>query len=210
MVGSTLYYIHDPMCAWCWGFVPVWQAIQKSLPNNVNTRYVLGGLAPDSDQVMPLAMQQYIQSNWKRIQQVVPTTQFNDDFWTQCQPRRSTYPACRSVLAAKEQGAQYEQQMIQGIQQAYYLNAENPSDNEVLVLVAGRIGLNTERFIQHLNSAEVQQQLDNDIQLYHQLSEKTGVSGFPSLVLKVGSNYQALPIDYHNPRITLNVIGECS
>ena len=50
---SVLYYIHDPMCSWCWGFVLTWKAIQDGLPSNVMVDYVAGGLAPDDDQPMP-------------------------------------------------------------------------------------------------------------------------------------------------------------
>ena len=42
-------------------------------------------------------------SNWKRIQEVIPGTKFNYDFWTLCEPKRSTYPSCRAVICAKNQ-----------------------------------------------------------------------------------------------------------
>ena len=127
--GFTLYYFHDPMCSWCWGFRPTWQALQENLPDTVAVQYVLGGLAPDSDQSMPDELRRMIQNTWQRIQQELGT-EFNFDFWTQNTPRRSTFPACRAVIAAHQQGM--EQEMILAIQQAYYLRALNPSDLSIL------------------------------------------------------------------------------
>ena len=47
---AKLYYIHDPMCRWCYTFLPVWINIRSS----ISEQYILGGLASDSDQPMPL------------------------------------------------------------------------------------------------------------------------------------------------------------
>ncbi|MCK4675769.1 MAG: DsbA family protein, partial [Gammaproteobacteria bacterium] len=137
----TLYYVHDPMCSWCWGFRPVWMHLQKALNGMVNIQYVLGGLAADTDQPMSENMQNSIRENWQRIQQDIPETEFNYDFWSLCRPRRSTYPACRAVIASKMQQSLIEKEMILAIQQAYYLDAKNPSNEDVLIQLAANIGL---------------------------------------------------------------------
>ena len=64
--------------------------------------------------------------NWIKIQKNVPGTEFNYDFWTLNEPRRSTYLSCRAVIAAKKQHPDFEILMIERIQKAYYLNAQNP------------------------------------------------------------------------------------
>ena len=68
--------------------------------DKLSIEYKVGGLAPDSDEPMPLDMQQFLQQTWHRIEQQLGT-KFNHDFWHTAQPRRSTYPACRAVLVAK-------------------------------------------------------------------------------------------------------------
>ena len=109
---STLIYVHDPMCSWCWSFSPVWRAVKKGLDDNIEIQYLLGGLAPDSHEPMPKDMQQSIRSTWQRIQQEVPGTEFNFDFWEKCQPRRSTYPACRAIIACRKQQPNLEEDML--------------------------------------------------------------------------------------------------
>jgi putative protein-disulfide isomerase len=196
------------MCAWCWGFRPVWQTIRQNLPKHVVVQNVLGGLAPDSDEPMPIEMQQYIQANWRRIEQTIPGTSFNDDFWRLCQPRRSTYPACRAVLSAKKQGEEFEEKMIESIQRAYYLNAQNPSDDDVLIALADSLGLQVDTFRKDLNSEFIYQALTDNLVRYSDLASKTGASGFPSLVLQVNELFYAVPRDYLNAQTTLDYIQQ--
>ncbi|MFT5132007.1 MAG: putative protein-disulfide isomerase, partial [Gammaproteobacteria bacterium] len=107
-MSAILYYFHDPMCSWCYAFHPTLLRLKTKLPDNIELRYVLGGLSPDEDELMPESMQLSIKDHWQRIQQVVPGTKFNFDFWNVCKPRRSTYPACRAVIAATNQGKKFE------------------------------------------------------------------------------------------------------
>jgi putative protein-disulfide isomerase len=206
---KILHYIHDPMCSWCWGFRPAWESIRAGLvaiDSSIEVGYVLGGLAPDSNEPMPLETQRYVRDNWQRIQQVIPGTVFNDAFWETCQPRRSTYPACRAVIAATQQGEVHQEPMILAIQQAYYLHAKNPSNEDVLSECAQAIGLDMNVFIATLNSQCAQRELEDNIAYYHYLRQCSGVSGFPSLVLEVGDRLLAVPVDYNNPTISLDFI----
>ncbi len=198
---TVLYYIHDPMCSWCWAFRPVWDEVQRRLPEAVSVTYLLGGLAPDSDVPMPESTQQEIQRHWKTIQQRVPGTRFNFDFWRVCTPRRSTYPACRAVIAARKQNPAA---MICSIQDAYYLQARNPSDDDVLVDLAEYLGLDAEQFRRDLNTPETQQQLADEIHL----SQSIGVQGFPSLILKKKKSLRAIQIDYNDAEMILQQIHD--
>jgi len=191
-VLPTLYYIHDPMCSWCWGFRPVWNEVQAALADKVNIHYLLGGLAPDTDKAMSESMQRSIRSTWQRIQQEIPGTEFNYDFWIDCQPRRSTYPSCRAVIACAMQRPELQYQMILTIQQAYYLQAKNPSDTDVLIELAKYVGLDHVRFARDLDSDECRTLFENELdktRAFH-------VSSFPSLILSAGADEYPIHIDY--------------
>ncbi len=190
----VLYYVHDPMCSWCWGFRPVWTQVQQALNGIVNIQYVLGGLAPDTDQPMPENMQRSIRDSWQKIQQEIPGIEFNYDFWSVCKPRRSTYPACRAVIASKMQLPQAEKEMILAIQQAYYLDAKNPSDDDVLIQLADDIGLNTDTFVSDFKSSTCRNELEREMLLTRNLH----VSSFPSLVLSQAGKDTTIHIDYNN------------
>jgi len=199
---TVLYYIHDPMCSWCWAFRPVWDEVHRRLPESVSVTYLLGGLAPDSSVPMSENIRQEIQRHWKTIQQRVPGTRFNFDFWRTCIPRRSTYPACRAVIAARKQNPSLEDAMIRAIQEAYYLQARNPSDDDVLIDLAEHLGLDTGQFHRDLNAQKTQNQLASEIRL----SQSIGAQAFPSLILKKEEGLRAIRIDYNDVEIILRQI----
>lgn len=203
MSATQLIYVHDPMCSWCWAFAPTWRDLEAYCQaRGLSTRYLLGGLAPDTDQPMPLAQRQTIEGYWRRIQQVVPGTRFNFDFWTQCTPRRSTYPACRAVIAAREQGR--ENDMIQALQEAYYLNAQNPSDESTHLALAQQLGMNTAQYQNTLTSANTQAVLQQEIMQARQW----GVQGFPSLLLMHDDLLLNVPISYANVQEQIHQLAQ--
>ena len=201
----VLCYVHDPMCSWCWGFRKVWQELQEQLNGSLTIKYVLGGLAPDSDLPMPLALQETISNTWRKIQQEIPGTEFNYNFWTECQPRRSTYPACRAIIACRMQQTKLELDMLLAIQHAYYLHAKNPSDNDVLIQLANDIGLNADVFAKDIESEACQKLLLDELQE----SRRLYVHSFPSLVLSHKNIDSAIAIDYNDShQILQSILGK--
>jgi putative protein-disulfide isomerase len=190
--GRQLIYIHDPMCSWCWGFRRTFEQLCASLPQHVSVTRLLGGLAPDSDQPMPADMQTRLQQTWLRIQQRIPGTRFNFDFWQACDPRRSTWPACRAVIAAREFDTVLETAMIAAIQRAYYLEARNPSDINTLVSLAEHLGIDGMAFAQRLDAPETQATLADEIAQ----TRSMGADSFPSLRLQTGDSLWPVPVDY--------------
>lgn len=189
---ATLYFVHDPMCSWCYAFRPVWSQIQQQLPTGIQVQYVLGGLAPDSDQPMPAETRAYIQGQWREIVERVPGTLFNFAFWETCQPRRSTYPACRAVLLARQHGRESEISMIHAIQDAYYRQARNPSDDSTLCELAQQVGLDAGAFARALNAEATRQALLEDIRF----ARSIGGNRFPSLFLERHGAIRPIPHHY--------------
>ncbi|MEO1925832.1 MAG: DsbA family protein [Gammaproteobacteria bacterium] len=202
---TTLYYVHDPMCSWCWAFRPSLNALLAELPEQIDVIRLLGGLAVDSDEPMPDATKAYVQRNWQAIEQRVPETKFNYDFWEYCQPRRSTYPACRAVIAARAQGKEFDKKMTLAIQQAYYLQARNPSDVSVLTELAIEVGLDKDKFNAGLLSAETDEILQKEINLSRQL----GLNSFPGLLLDTGDKQIRIDPEYLNADIMLKKMLPC-
>lgn len=194
-----LYYIYDPMCSWCWGYSPTWLLLQKKLEPFVQINTLVGGLAEDSNVPMPEEMQHFLQQTWKKISAELGT-QFNFDFWSQCQPKRSTYPSCRAVLIARQHHK--EQAMCLAVQEAYYLHAQNPSEVNTLTKIAVSIGLDGDSFAREINSDRVNQQLVSEIAKVRTMP----VQGFPSLVLSVGGEQFPVRVDYKNWQTNYDVI----
>lgn len=192
------------MCSWCWGFSEAFRQLREHLPVSILVKRVLGGLAPDTDQPMPAELKQQIIAGWQRIEAMIPGVKFNFDFWKKCQPRRSTYASCRAVIAARQQGEQYDVLMTRAIQKAYYQQARNPSEDETLIELAIELGLSRQRFIDDFYSHEVKTMLQQEIDLSRHLF----VESYPSLVLQVNDSISVIEIDYTDYQTMLKQIRE--
>ena len=190
------------MCSWCWGYRPEWLKLKSAVQGELQLINVLGGLAPDSDQPMPVDMQQAIEGHWRKIQAMLGT-KFNFDFWRVCQPRRDTYKASRAVIVADSH--ELGEEMIAAVQQAYYLRAMNPSEPEILADLAAELGLNRSLFMQDLVSVQTETELQSQLAL----SAKLKVNGMPCLVLGHGSKNTIIRHDYQDYRISLAEIQNC-
>ena len=203
MMKITLYYVYDPMCSWCYGFKKTFDEVKNELSSDIDIVYVAGGLAPHNDEPMAIEMQEKLESIWQQITEYTGT-KFNHEYWRVNKPRRSTYLSCQAVIAARLQNK--EDQMISAIQEAYYLKAKNPSNEDTLVSCAKEIGLEAVKFKKDLYSQEVLSLFQTDLKLKSTLR----VQGFPSLVLKYKKEAYPINIDYNNKDNILKQINNLS
>ena len=182
------------MCSWCWGFSRTLNELLENLPKEIIVQRLLGGLAPDSDAPMPKEMKESIKSNWSRIEDTISGVKFNYDFWDKTIPRRSTYPACRAVIAARKQGTEYDCKMTAAIQRAYYQEARNPSDNSTLIELAGELKLSTSKFECDLISDDIENELIDELSFSRELYAES----YPSLVLVIGEESFTIKINYND------------
>ncbi len=175
IVKMRLVYVMDPMCSWCYAFEP---ELEEFLAKHTSAvvEFVMGGLAPDSDEPMDENLKQTISSYWYEIQNKTQVT-FNHDYWKLNTPYRSTYPACRAVIAAESLKTDSAHKMIKEIQSAYYMEAKNPSLKETLVSCASSIGLDEKKFLKVFESEETEKRLQEHFNKRRALE----VRAFPTL-----------------------------
>tara|TARA_Y100000748_G_scaffold113043_1_gene94550 strand:- start:152 stop:736 length:585 start_codon:yes stop_codon:yes gene_type:complete len=190
------------MCSWCWAFRQSLNTLIEKLPKEINIIRLLGGLAPDSDIAMPDNIREYVLQNWRAIEEKVPETKFNYDFWKKCRPRRSTYPACRAVIAARKQKNKFDMTMTLAIQKAYYMQARNPSDYETLIELAEEIGADKTKFSKDITSLETDKILKEEIQK----SKSLELNSLPSLLFVNGERKVKIEPDYLDAQAMLNKI----
>jgi len=190
--NNTLYYIYDPMCSWCYAFEQSLQVLKQQLPSGLEFQAILGGRPADSNTPMPINTQLMIQQAWRQIENTVPHIQFNFDFWTNNTAFRSTYPACRAVLAAENQSPLLADPMRKAIQHAYYQEAKNPSLIDHLINCAEQLKLDINQFHHDLLSPAISDKLTEHIQF----SRLLGVSSYPSLRLILLDEIYTISIDY--------------
>ncbi len=202
--NNTLYYIYDPMCSWCYAFEESLAEIKLKLPALIAYKEIVGGLAADTDLAMPAETQAMVQQAWRQIEHTVPSIQFNFDFWSKNTPYRSTYPACRAVLAAKSQGKYFANAMRKSIQKAYYQDAKNPSLSSTLLECAKSTDLNTKQFAIDYTSNEINSKLLEQIAFSRDLP----VNSYPSLRLVINNEIHTIPVNYTQAAPSLQKIQQ--
>ena len=92
--------------------------------------------------------------------------------------------------------------MIDAIQNAYYQQALNPSDNDILIALATKIGLPEKAFQEKFTAEQTQLILEQQLSQCQQMNARS----YPSLILKIGTGYWPVSIDYHNIDVILDNI----
>ena len=100
-------------------------------------------------------------------------------------------PVGRSFLPNK-QHPDFENLMIYGIQKSYYLEAQNPSNEDVLINIAENLGLDIAKFKMALKSSQVNEILLDEIKL----SRSMDMNSMPSLVLQINGTLKGIDIEY--------------
>jgi putative protein-disulfide isomerase len=143
-------------------------------------------------------IKEYVKHHWHEVA-TRTGAKINFDFWDKHTPTRSTYQACRAVIAASLQGEENRVVMLEALQKAYYQQARDVTVDETLVEVAGEIGVDAEQFKDDLNSEQVEKLFQKDLQFKNIF----GIQGFPTLVMQKDDSYYALTIGYIEAEIVL-------
>ncbi len=70
MNEKILWYIADPMCSWCWGFMPVIEAIRHEYGGRLKVELLLGGLRPGTKEPMQSTQREEICHHWRAVQRM--------------------------------------------------------------------------------------------------------------------------------------------
>lgn len=175
--AHVLVYVHDPMCSWCYGFGPTWEALKTRLPKDLPVVSILGGLAADSAEPMPIEMVEHLKATWERIAAICGVP-FDLSYWNQTPPPpRTTFISCRAVIAAERIAGQGEA-FGKRIQEAYYQEAQNVWDADVLTALAVQFGFREAAFVEALHAGETRQLHEEQMAL----AERLQVEGYPTLL----------------------------
>ncbi|HEY8102534.1 MAG TPA: DsbA family protein [Burkholderiaceae bacterium] len=198
---TTLIYIADPMCSWCYGFGPELSALMQGLPE-LQVEVVVGGLRPYNTQQMDEELKTTLLSHWHKVAEKTGLP-FVDDALTREGFIYNTEPACRAVVTARKLAPSSTLAMFQAIQHAFYASGMDVTRIDVLseigASVLTKMGVPTDAaaFEAVLTSEETIMATHDDFAL----TQKWGINGFPTLVLErdgkldlVTSGYVEMPL----------------
>jgi len=183
---KTLYYCYDAYCGWCYGFSPVVKKIAETYKDTLDIEVLSGGMII-GEQVMPInKVAPYIQSAYKRVEELSGVKFGEDYLWHINNPEQSDWqmnsekPAI-ALCIFKEYYPQRQAEFASDLQVALNYEGRDLDDNEAYRHLLEKYSIQPEVFYEKLQSDEYKEQAYYEFALCKQLE----VSGFPALLLQL-------------------------
>ena len=194
---EILYYT-DPYCTWCWGSEPILRRLREVYGEQIKITYKMGGLVENIDNFYDptnrISGIEQVAPHWQEASQrhsmpvdIKVFEEIKKDF-------RSTYPANIAYKAAQFQGDELAERFLRRIREAAASERKHIHRPEVLLELAGEVGLDKERFARDLKSKKAEGAFRAD--LYEARSR--GIYGFPAFVVK-NQEGQEIMLKGYNP-----------
>lgn len=186
---DTLIYIGDPMCSWCYGFLPELDQLKQTYPDLAFT-IVLGGLRAGGIERMA-DLKGFLREHWQEVHD-----RTGQDFSYGILDNESmiynTEFACRAVVTVKLMQPELTYAFFKRLQTAFYKNNIDPTSVATFKGIAKEIGIDKDVF-------EKIYMLPSTIQSTHidfANTARMGVHGFPALLLKKNGAYFTITNGY--------------
>lgn len=187
-----LIYVGDPMCSWCWGFVPVLEALERRY--RLPLRTVVGGLRPGTGEPVDDEHREHLAHHWEEVArrsgQPFDHASLGEGGLLTGGWCYDTEPACRAVVAMREAGPGLVLPWFAHLQRAFYVEGRDVTDPDVLTDLgrsfAGEQGEGSgpdpDRLAELLIDPEIAERTRADFRL----SRRWGIRGFPTLLVRAG------------------------
>lgn len=193
MSEKILWYIADPMCSWCWGFMPVIESIRHEYGGRLKVELLLGGLRPGTKDPMPSAQREEILRHWRTVQR----TTGQPFHFEGAMPEGFVYdtePASRGVVAVSIINPKVIFPFFKAVQSAFYVEQQDVTNAAVLMQLAANVRLNAQRFLEIFESDTARKRtLD-----HFNKARQWGVHGFPAVVMENAAGYSPLTTGYRS------------
>jgi protein-disulfide isomerase-like protein with CxxC motif len=170
MMTVQVRYYTDPACPWSWAAEPALRRLMWEFEDELEFVWVMGGLARrygrdyrDEEGRIgrgPDCFADLI-SHWLDVAAdgLMP---LDPRIWSES-PLSSTYPACRAVKAAAEQGPEAASRYLRRLREGIMFERRQLDHPESLIAAAGAVGIDRRRFEKDLDSPAIAEAFDADL-----------------------------------------------
>jgi len=179
MDDRHLIYFADPMCSWCYGFWPVIAAVRAAFGETLPIRLVMGGLRPGVAEPMTEAAKLEVRGHWLHVAEASGQS-FSDQAMSQPGFTYDTDPAARAVVVIRRERPDLALDYLGAIQHAFYGEGRDVTQEQVLSDILAEVvpGADIGAFQANWRSEDAR----NETWADYAISQKAGVTGFPTLV----------------------------
>lgn len=188
MTTTTLHYLYDPLCGWCYGAAPLVKAAREIL----NVRPHGGGMMTGARrQAITPQLRAYVKQHDERIA-LLTGQQFGrgyvEGLLNDSRAVLDSEPPTAAMLAAEEIAGRGLDMLAQ-LQIEHYVEGHRISERAVLIETAAELGLDPACFAEALD-----RQSGKEVQAHFQetraLMAQVSAQGFPTLALETREGLQ--------------------
>jgi putative protein-disulfide isomerase len=177
MPDHRLVYFADPMCSWCYGFVPVITTIAARFEGRMNLQVVMGGLRAGTTAPMRDQDKAYVRDAWTNVG-AASGQPFDFSFFDRQAFVYDTEPACRAVVTARRLLPRLALPFLIRVSQAFYAENRDMTSTDEIAGVAEEAGFDRQVFTDAFLGADSRNETFRDFLSAQEL----GVQGFPTLI----------------------------
>lgn len=187
MSAPHFIYFADPMCSWCYGFVPVIETLASHFEGRLPVRLVMGGLRAGNTKPMRPEDRDYIRGAWKSVHEASGQP-FDEAFFEREAFTYDTEPACRAVVAMRRLAPEAALAFKGRVSSAFYAHNRDVTREDVLADLGQEAGMDRAAFLAELQSEETKTETFGDFLI----AKQAGVEGFPLLAAGTSATGYAL------------------
>ncbi len=165
------------MCSWCWGFVPVIEALRETVSQEYTLSLVMGGLRTKGEMTWDENSKGYLKGHWQQVANRTGQA-FSNTLFEKMSFDYDTYPACKAVITVRELfGMKYAFDYLHIIQEAFYARGDDITTLDTLSQLLP-LDLDIEVFKTFFGSDR------SEVLMHHDFSKarSMGANAFPSVV----------------------------
>lgn len=185
MIKSTLIYIQDALCGWCYGMSPVMQQLYKEHQQDYNFVVLSGGMVRGSN-VKPISgMADYIRQASRQLEQVTGVKQtqaYHEQILDKGTYITNSEPPAIALLILKEKFPEKQIPLAAAIQNLHFVEGKDLNEVETYLPVVRQFKVNEEEFKKKFSDKDYADLARQEFELV----EKWGIRGFPAVVVEAG------------------------
>ncbi|KAB7707069.1 DsbA family protein [Bacillus aerolatus] len=176
-----LYYVTDPICSHCWALEPVLRRFEIQYGHYFNIHTVMGGLLKGwegfADVKNGISGPASVAPHWREVGEH-SRMPIDGSLWYD-NPVQSSYIPSRVFKVIQQQDEQLAIIFLRRAREAVFAFNRNIGDDQVLIDIVNKLGLNGAKIVEEASQPSAQQLLDQDFAL----AGKLGVRGFPTIIM---------------------------
>ena len=194
MAIERIIYAYDPLCGWCYGFIPVMRAVAEAHPvTPIDVR--MGGLVT-GERVAPYsAARPYIVQAAARMGDVTGrplSDAFFEEILTRDDIVSNSAQPCAAVLAVREGGDPLGRQALayaHALQEAHFEEAMDVNDPATHAHVAARVGVEAPTVPDYQGAQDA-------VAAEFAAARALGISSYPTVLKMADKRLSMVPLDY--------------